>query len=150
MFKTAKSFIVVLLAGALLAACASQPTTSPSPVPSQGNNPYAPQPGDISRMQSEAEIVSASVMMAESFPPQISISLVYRLITPCNQLRVEISQPDSKNRIQLHVFGVAPRDKPCTLMALATPLQANISLGSYSSGQYTVWINGVQVGEFKI
>jgi hypothetical protein len=49
----------------------------------------------------------------------------------------------------LDVYGVAPKDKPCTLMALATPQQATISLGSYLTGQYTVWINGVQVGEFN-
>jgi hypothetical protein len=100
-------------------------------------------------MQSSAEIVSASVITGESFPPQISVSVAYKLITPCNSLRVNISQPDSAKRIQLELYGVAPKDKPCSLMALATPQQATISLGSFPTGQYTVWINGVQIGEFK-
>lgn len=144
-----KSFVVILLVGAILAGCASQPPATPVPVRAQGDNPFAPQPGDGTMMRSDAEIVSASVLIAESFPPQISISLAYRLTTPCYQLRVSTSQPDSQNRIQLYIYGVAPKDKPCTLMALSTPLEARISLGSYPAGQYTVWINGVQVGEFS-
>jgi len=97
----------------------------------------------------DAEIVSASVLMAESFPPQISVSLAYRLPTPCYQLRVSISQPDSQNRIQLEIYGVAFKDKPCNLMALLMPQETNISLGSFPAGHYSVWVNGVQVGEFN-
>jgi hypothetical protein len=149
MLKMGKSFGLILIIGAFLAACTSLPNASPTPVPPQGDNPYAPQPGDAVLMQSNAEIVSAAVMTAESFPPQISLSLSYRLITPCNSLRVNISQPDSTKRVHLDVYGVAPKDKPCTLMALATPQQATINLGSYPTGQYTVWINGVQIGEFN-
>lgn len=99
-------------------------------------------------MRGEAEIVSASVLTAESFPPQISVSLAYRLPTPCFQLRVSISQPDSQNEIYLDIYGVAPKNKSCTLMALLTPLEANISLASFPAGHYTVWVNGHQVGEF--
>jgi hypothetical protein len=150
MFKTAKTLIIIMLAGIILAACSSQPTGSPAPLPGQGDNPYAPQPGDAAMMEDKVEVVSVSVLMAESFPPQISVSLAYRLTTPCNSLRVILNPADSAHRILLNVYGVAPKDKPCSMMVLATPLQASISLGSYSSGQYTVWINGVQVGEFKI
>jgi hypothetical protein len=149
MSTLSKSFVGILLVGVLLADCTSQPTATPLPVPVQGDNPYAPQPGDGTMMRSDAEIVSASILMAESFPPQFSISLAYRLTNPCFQLRVSTSQTDSQNRIQLIIYGVAPKDKPCTLMALLTPQEASISLGSYPAGQYTVWINGVQVGEFS-
>ena len=99
-------------------------------------------------MRGDVEIVTASVLTAESFPPQISVSLAYRLPSPCYQLRVSLSQPDGQNRIQLEIYGVAPKDKPCTLMALSTPQEASISLGSFPAGHYSVWINGVQVGEF--
>jgi hypothetical protein len=36
----------------------------------------------------------------------------------------------------------------CTLMALATPLQADLNLGCYPKGHYTVRLNGANVGEF--
>jgi hypothetical protein len=149
MLKIGKSFGLILIIGAFLAACTSLPISSPTPIPPQGDNPYAPQPGDAAMMQSNAEIVSAAVMTAESFPPQISLSLAYKLITPCNSLRVNINQPDSTRRIQLDIYGVAPKDKPCNMMALATPQQATINLGSYPTGQDTFWINGVQVGQFN-
>lgn len=148
MFKIEKSFFLILLAGVVLAACTSHPIANSDPLPALVDNPYAPQPGDSVMMQSKVEIVSASVVTSEAIPLQISISLAYRLTTPCNQLRVTISQPDSANHILLAIYGVAPKDKPCSLMALSTPQQASISLGSYPTGQYAVWINGVQFGEF--
>ena len=36
MSKISKSFILILLAGSILAACTSQPITSPLPLPAQG------------------------------------------------------------------------------------------------------------------
>ena len=137
---------VSILVFSLLVGCTAQPT--PTPTAFQGNNPYAPQSGDEAMMRGEAEIVSASVLVAESYPPQLSVQFSYRLPTPCYQLRVTVSQPDSQNRINLDVYGVAPKDKPCSLMALLTPLDGSISLGSFPAGHYTVWVNGVQVGEF--
>jgi hypothetical protein len=61
---------------------------------------------------------------------------------------VSISQPNNQNRIQLEIFGVAPKDKPCSLMALLTPLETIINLGSLPDGHYSVWANGQQMGEF--
>jgi hypothetical protein len=143
-----KSIVLIALVGVLLSSCASQPLTSPVPVTPQGNNPYAPQSGDEALARGDTEIVSASILVAESFPLQISVSLAYRLPTPCYQLRAKIDQPDSQNRIQLEIYGVAPKDKPCNLMALLTPQETNISLGSFPAGHYIVWINGQQSGEF--
>jgi hypothetical protein len=114
----------------------------------QENNPYAPQAGDETLTRGDVEIVSVSVPMAGSFPSQVSVSLAYRLPTPCYQLRVSISQPDNQNRIQLDIYGVAPKDKPCNLMALITPQETNISLGSFPAGHYIVLVNGQQAGEF--
>jgi len=148
MFKLGRFIVLIIFVGTLLSACTSQPVASPVPVTPQENNPYAPQPGDETMRRGDAEIVSSSVLMAGSFPSQVSISLAYRLPTPCYQLRVSISQPDSQNRIQLSIYGVAPKDKPCNLMALLTPQETNISLGSFPTGHYNVLVNGQQAGEF--
>jgi hypothetical protein len=143
-----KSFVLIVLVSLLLAACASQPTATPVHMTPQGNNPYLPQSGDETMLRGDAEIVSISVLMAETLPPDFSISLAYRLPTTCYQLRVTISQPDSQNRIQLGIYGLVPKDKPCNMMALLTPQEASIGLGSFPAGHYTVWVNGQQVGEF--
>ncbi len=143
-----KSIILILLLAVLSAACTSQPSASLVPIPGKGDDPYSPQSSDGSMMRGEVEIVSASLLTAESLPHQISVSLAYRLPSPCYQLRVNRSKPDGQNRIQMEIYGVAPKDKPCTLMALSTPQEASISMGSFPPGQFSVWINGMQVGEF--
>ena len=150
MYKFVRFLVLLVFFSVLLAACALQPADLSGSVPPVDNSPYSIQPGDSLMMRGDVQIVSASILAAESFPPQYSLSLLYRMITPCYKLRVTISQPDSQKRIHLEIFGVAPKDKPCNLMALSTPQQASIQLGSLPSGHYTVWVNGVQVGVLSI
>jgi hypothetical protein len=144
MSKFTRSFIFVVLTSILLGACSAQPAATTAPAA----NPYAPQPGDEVMMRGDPEIVSATVLTAESLPSQVSVSLAYRLPSPCYELRVSVSQPDNQNQIDLLIYGVTPKKKPCNLMALLTPMEANISLGSFPAGQYTVSVNGQQVGDF--
>jgi hypothetical protein len=148
MTKPIKFITLIAVVTVLLSTCSPQSAVTSIPGNPQENNPYAPQTSDETMMRGDTEIASASVLMAESFPPQISVGLAYRLTTPCYQLRVSISQPDSQNRVQLEIYGVAPKNTPCNLMALLTPQEATVNLGSFPAGHYTVWINGVQVGEF--
>lgn len=140
MFKPIKFFAFFILAGALLSACASHPSTTPIPV----TNPYSPQPGDETMVRGDVELVSAVLQSS----PLFSVSLSYRLPTPCYQLRVSIRQPDSQNRMQLEIYAVTPKDKPCNLMALSTPQETIINLGHLPAGYYIVSINGQQVGDF--
>jgi hypothetical protein len=114
----------------------------------QANNPYAPQVGDNVMRRNDITVDSAALSLAKSQPPQVMLNFAYFQPTPCNQLRVEIAQPDSKNRIDITAYAVAEKDKPCALMALATPLQASLNLGSFPSGHYSLWLNGVKVDEF--
>jgi hypothetical protein len=148
MLRLTRSILLMTLAGALLTACAAQTTATPAPLPTQDNNPYAPQPSDGTMLRSEVEIVSATVQAGKSLPADVSLLLSFRLATPCNELRVSISQPDSQDRIQMEIYSLAPKDMPCSLMAIITPLETTISLGSVPQGHYTVWVNGQQVGEF--
>lgn len=99
-------------------------------------------------MAGDIRIDSASVFMAKSQPPQLMVNFAYFQPTPCYQLRVEPSGPDAQNHINLKAYAVAEKDKPCSLMALATPLQASLNLGSLPKGHYTVLLNGEQIGEF--
>jgi hypothetical protein len=134
-----------LLAVMLFTACSPKATATPV---FQGNNPYAPQAGDSSLMTGEVRIDSSSIALAKSEPPQLMVNFAYFQPTPCYQLRVEVSQPDAQNQIASKAYAVAEKDKPCTLMALAIPLQASLNLGSFSKGHYTVLLNGSQIGEF--
>ena len=99
-------------------------------------------------MRGDVRIASSSIKLAESQPVQVMLDFAYFPTTPCYSLRVETSQPDAQKRINVTAYGVAEKDKACTLMALATPLQASLNLGTFPKGHYSVWLNGAKVGEF--
>ncbi len=143
--KTFNRIVSLLFVVVLLAACAPKATEAPA---FQGDNPYAPQTGDNNLMTGDIQVDSASVSLAKSQPPQVMVDFAYFQPTPCYQLRVDVSGPDAQNQISLKSYAVAEKDKPCALMALATPLQASLNLGSFPSGHYKVLLNGVQIGEF--
>ena len=138
--------LTFVLAAMLFTACS--PRLSPTPPVFQYNNPYAPQAGDSDLMAGDITVDSASVFLSKSQPPQLMVNFAYFQPTPCYQLRVEISGPDSENQIALKAYAVTEKDKACTLMALATPLQASLDLGSFPRGHYVVLLNGNQIGEF--
>jgi hypothetical protein len=145
--KPFSRILVFVLAASLIASCGTASDPTPTQV-FQGENPYAPQASDSDLMSGDITIDSSSVNLAKSQPPQVMVSFAYFQPTPCYQLRVEVSGPDEQNKITLKAYAVAEKDKPCTLMALSTPLQASLNLGSYPKGHYTVWLNENQIGEF--
>jgi len=142
--KTFTCILSFVLLTMLVTACGSKAT----PVALQFDNPYAPQPGDSDLMYGDITIDSTSIFLSKSQPPQVMVNFDYFQPTPCYQLRVEVNGPDEQNQISLKAYAVAEKDKPCTLMALSTPLQASLNLGSLPSGHYTVSLNGDQIGEF--
>jgi hypothetical protein len=142
-FSRSLLFVPVLI---VFTACG--PSVTPMPPVFQGNNPYAPQAGDSAMMRGDVTIDSSSLSLAKSLPPQVMLSFAYFQPTACHQLRVEVSQASAQNRIDVSAYAVAEKDKPCALMALATPLPASLNLGSFPAGHYSVWLNGVEVGEF--
>src|SRR5512133_238209 len=146
--KPFKSILLSVILVAVLSACGSQAQAAPAPL--KFDNPYAPQSGDSDLMVGDIKVDSASVSLAESQPPQVMVNFAYFQPTPCYQLRVEASGPDTKNQINLKAYAVAEKDKPCALMALATPLQASLNLGSLPKGHYTILLNGNQIGEVDV
>src|SRR5690349_21818916 len=129
-FNRILSLLFVLV---FLSACGARAAAA-TPFALQFENPYAPQAGDSDLMAGDIQVDSASVSMAESQPPQLMVNFAYFQPTPCYKLRVEASNPNAQNQINLK--------------ALATPLQASLNLGSLPKGHYTVLLNGNQIGEF--
>ena len=143
--KPLKSMVFFTLVIVWLAACGPKATETPV---FRGENPYAPQAGDSDLMAGDITVDSSSVFLAKSQPPQVMVNAAYFQPTPCYQLRVEVSAPDVDNHINLKAYAVAEKDKPCALMELATPLEASLNLGSFTSGHYFVILNDNQIGEF--
>jgi hypothetical protein len=118
----------------------NMPTNEPS------TNPLAPQPGDAGLTRGNVYITEASLIIRESFPPQISLTLAGELPTPCNQLRVEINSPDSENKIAVDVYSVVDPNQMC--IQVIEPFEESLDLGTFPTGHYTVWVNDQMAGEF--
>jgi hypothetical protein len=86
------------------------------------------------------------LLIRESFPPQLSLVLKGDLPTPCNELRVEVREPDAEKKIVVDVYSVIDPNQVCT--QVIEPFEASVDLGTYPTGHYTVWVNEQMAGEF--
>lgn len=150
-------FRKLLLLMLLVASCAPQATSAPDApvtgVPGDNmstneppTNPFAPQSGDKDLMRGNVYLDESSLVIRESFPPQISLSMSGNLPTPCNSLRAEVSPPDPENKIAVDLYSVTDPNKVC--IQVLTPFDESIDLGTFPTGHYSVWVNGEMVGEF--
>lgn len=117
-----------------------------------GEIPYQDQerePGQGKLSSGNAFVNSADLIVMESFPVQVSIVLVGELPTPCNQLTVDISEPNADNQIQVDVYSLV--DPAMTCIAMIEPFSEQVSLPveGLADGTYEVWVNGALVGEFS-
>lgn len=161
-----KTHFYLLLTLLILTACASTPAatqdtpnttlppdtavTSPPEQPAGTEelmqNPLFPQPGDSALAKSKAFVQEASLLIRESFPPQISLNIKGELPTPCHQLRADVGEPTSDNRINIEVYSVVNPDLMCT--QVTKPFEENVDLGTFPSGHYSVFVNDEPAGEF--
>jgi hypothetical protein len=152
-------FRILSLLILLVASCApqsqatSEPDTPVTGVPGDNMstnepplNPFAPQAGDKDLLRGNVYLDESTLVIRESFPPQISLSISGNLPTPCHSLRADISVPDQENKIAVDVYSVTDPNKAC--VQVLSPFEESIELGTFPSGHYTVWVNGEMVGEF--
>ena len=156
-----KLFLLVITLWTASCAPALEPAPDPTPLPPDSpvtsppegeppgepaGDPYAPQPGDDNLTRGVVFIQEMDVLIRESFPPQIALSLSGELPTPCHQLRVQVSEPNAENRIDVEAYTVVNPDLAC--IQVVEPFEANINLGTFPSGHYSVWVNKELAGEF--
>lgn len=120
------------------------PTNPPVHIPPEHG--YIPEEGDGNLSKGNIFIDSAEILILESYPVQIVLSLQGNLPTPCHQLRVDAQAPDEQNRIYVEAYSVSDPNAIC--IQVLKPFDASTPLGSFPSGHYTVWVNGEKVGEF--
>ena len=131
------------------------PTTETTPImveppeqraPRPINSEYLPQRDDGNLTRGNVYIGHSDLLVMESYPVQIALVLQGELPTPCNQLRAIARPPDEQNQIQVEVYSVVDPGMVC--VQVLEPFDANIGLGSFPTGHYTVWVNGEMIGEF--
>jgi hypothetical protein len=121
------------------------PGTSSPTIPASG---YEPQPGDnnLKRDQVFLDLANSQVATKNAEPGQGHVTLQGNLPDPCHSLRVVVSPPDENYVINLDVYSVVDPSTACN--TVLKPFTADIPLGSYSSGQYTVMVNGEKLGKY--
>ena len=131
------------------------PPSPPNPddlsvtLPPQGTevpiNPYAPGKGDESMQRGAVFIDSTDILTLESFPLQFKLNVKGSLPTPCHQLRIVVDKPDPQNQIKVWIYSLVDPHTVCT--QVLEPFEANISLGSFPNGTYTIFVNDEKVEE---
>jgi hypothetical protein len=124
----------------------TSPAVDHLPTAETDRNPFAPKPGDELLTRGEVFLDETSLVIRESFPPQVSLSLKGNLPTPCHELRAVIAPADRENKIAVDVYSVVDPNVVCT--QVLQPFAEFIDMGPFSSGHYTVWVNGGLAGEF--
>ena len=121
--------------------------TPPAPGTQEPINSYAPGKGDESMQRGQVFIDSADLLTLESFPLQFQLKVEGSLPTPCHQLRVVVDPPNEQNEIHVSIYSLVDPNTVCA--QVLEPLEANIPLGSFPSGKYTVFVNDEKVGEIS-
>ncbi len=154
-----KSLTRIFLLILIMAACGAPPLTDlnnstpisntitmDTPIVGKATANSAPQPNDEKLAHGKIFIKKSELIIRESMPPQIALDISGDLPTPCHLLRSKVSAPDLKNKIFVEVYTVIDPNAIC--IQVLEPFHENVELGTFPTGHYAVWMNGVLVGEF--
>ena len=81
-------------------------------------------------------------VMLESWPVQVNAIVRGNLPTPCQGLAWDLGEPDAGGRITLTMWSTVDMDQVC--IQVLHPFEQSISLGSFTSGSYTLVLNGME------
>jgi hypothetical protein len=116
----------------------------PTPVPVEAID-TAPHAGDAALRRDAVVINGATVMVAETFPVQVTVELRATLLSECHQLRVAPPSKVVGGDIALDVYSVVDPAQACAKGERAVITRVPLN---ESGGKFTVSVNGVKAGEF--
>ncbi|MCU0280942.1 MAG: hypothetical protein MUE66_03760 [Acidimicrobiia bacterium] len=87
-------------------------------------------------------IDGVEILLLESWPVQVKAVIRGTLPTPCHNLVWNLGEPGADGRIVLSVFSTVDLDQVCT--QVLHPFEQTIDVGSFTSGAYTLIVNGVE------
>lgn len=136
---------------------ATVPASSAYPAPGQSNSGsagiplsgYEPQAGDDSLKRGEAtvDMTNSQLIVTATEPAQAKVVLNGTMPDPCHSLRVVVTPPDTTNTINIDAYSLFDPNTAC--VTKIETFSATIPLGSYTSGDYNVNVNGGKLGMFQ-
>jgi hypothetical protein len=148
--------IAISLAAVLaLAACGEAPSGGNSTMPPTTNGdepidggppgevpqPRPPIPGNI---DGEVYISSTNLIIAESFPIQVSLQVEGEKPTPCHE--IFWTAEDTGEAIEITMISQTAPDQACA--QVIEPFMISVPLGSWADESREVILNGEPVGSF--
>ncbi len=91
---------------------------------------------------------SSRILILEGYPVQVMLELEGFLPTPCHRLQVEVAELDEENRIYVEAYSLTDPSIDC--IQILKDFSESVLLGKFTTGSYTVWLNGENVGEFDL
>lgn len=124
-----------------------RPVSSDDPLPTPQNS-LDPKPGDVNLIRGPVYLSETQIYVLESYPMQVRLQLKGDLPTPCHQLRAVVSEPDNQDRINVELYSLVEPNLACS--QLLESFDVTVSLGSYTGGSFTVWVNGEKVEDLNL
>ena len=118
----------------------------PNPAPSSDES-FAPAPNDEDKIRSDVLAEEMNVRKAEGDSDEYLLEISGSLRNPCYELRIVVLPPNEESRIDVDVYAVISADSVCT--QVLEPFEASVSLGTYTGGDYSVWVNGEKVDNIQ-
>lgn len=125
-----------------------QPGVNPNGAPSI-TEAYPPSPADAEMVEDKFYLDQAELRKNADKADTTDVYVYGNLPTPCNLIRVKVNPPDQNKKIVINLYSVIKEDILCAQQL--APFEGIIaSLGGFSSGKYSIFINDQSVGEITI
>ena len=110
---------------------------------------YSPQPGDdkLTRDQVFMDFAKSGLLVSATRPVQVQAVLTGYLPGPCHILRVVVGLSSTTRTINISVYSLFNPGTVC--ITGLTPFSVTVPLGTFTSGTYTVLVNGFKLGSFS-
>jgi len=144
---------VLTIAVLLLSSCIAVPTPVPTATPAAPviiqveENLYRPQPKDVSLTLAGALVDNTSLVERFDLDPfRVELGISGSVPSVCNELRIDVAPPNESYQIYVEVYSLVNKDVHCD--NVFQQFEADLLLGVYSNGRYTVWVNDSYAGDF--
>jgi hypothetical protein len=109
---------------------------------------YSPQPGDakLTRDKVFLDLAKSRLIVSSGSPVKVSAVLTGNLPDACHLLRIVVGTAASSGNINIQVYSLFNPGVAC--ITVLKPFSVTVPLGSFTSGQYTVMVNGILLGRF--
>lgn len=146
------SIVTLLLAaftGPAFAAPARVTSTSITTDAALSSSSYGVQPGDDKLIRDKVFLImeKSRLIVSATRPVQVKAVITGNLPSPCHVLRVVVGSANTANIINISVYSLVKPGIACA--AVLQPFSVTVPVGTFSSGSYTVFVNGLRLGSFS-